>query len=156
MMVCLVGATFGFLVWNYPRGKIFAGDGGAYVWGMVIAVAVRHAGAAPPRGLALVPDAAADLPGVGDAVLHLPQARARPVARHGRRAAFPPADLPPHRARGARRRGAPLLARNNRTSPYLWMFAALSVVPAVLFWNNTHRADVLLSCCSSRPTWAPT
>ncbi len=31
MMVCLVGATVGFLVWNYPRGKIFAGDGGAYV-----------------------------------------------------------------------------------------------------------------------------
>ncbi len=39
MVICLVGATFGFLVWNYPRGKIFAGDGGAYVWGMVIAVA---------------------------------------------------------------------------------------------------------------------
>ena len=39
MMVCLVGATLGFLIWNYPRGKIFAGDGGAYVWGMVIAIA---------------------------------------------------------------------------------------------------------------------
>ena len=36
-----------------------------------------------------------------------------------------------------------LLARNNRTSPYLWMFAALSVVPAVLFWNNTL---VLMAC----------
>ena len=30
-----------------------------------------------------------------------------------------------------------LLARNNRTSPYLWVFAALSIVPAVLFWNRT-------------------
>ncbi len=40
MVICLVGATAGFLIWNYPRGKIFAGDGGAYVWGMVIAVAV--------------------------------------------------------------------------------------------------------------------
>ena len=30
-----------------------------------------------------------------------------------------------------------MLARNNRTSPYLWVFAALTVVPAVLFWNNT-------------------
>jgi len=30
-----------------------------------------------------------------------------------------------------------LLSRNNRTSPYLWIFAALSIVPAVLFWNNT-------------------
>ncbi len=39
MVICLMGATLGFLIWNYPRGKIFAGDGGAYVWGMVIAVA---------------------------------------------------------------------------------------------------------------------
>ena len=39
MVISLVGATVGFLVWNYPRGKIFAGDGGAYVWGMVIALA---------------------------------------------------------------------------------------------------------------------
>ncbi|MBC7394008.1 MAG: glycosyl transferase, partial [Variovorax sp.] len=30
-----------------------------------------------------------------------------------------------------------LLARNNRTSPYLWIFAAATVVPAVLFWNRT-------------------
>ena len=30
-----------------------------------------------------------------------------------------------------------LLARNNRTSPYLWIFAAMSIVPAVLFWNRT-------------------
>ena len=33
MLVCLAGATAGFLVWNYPRGLIFAGDGGAYLWG---------------------------------------------------------------------------------------------------------------------------
>jgi UDP-N-acetylmuramyl pentapeptide phosphotransferase/UDP-N-acetylglucosamine-1-phosphate transferase len=38
-----------------------------------------------------------------------------------------------------------LLARNNRTSPYLWMFAALSVVPAVLFWRNTLA---LMLCCA--------
>ncbi len=30
-----------------------------------------------------------------------------------------------------------LLSRNNRTSPYLWMFSAISVAPAVLFWRNT-------------------
>ena len=38
-----------------------------------------------------------------------------------------------------------LLARNNRTSPYLWIFAALTVVPAVLFWNNT---PVLMAFCA--------
>jgi UDP-N-acetylmuramyl pentapeptide phosphotransferase/UDP-N-acetylglucosamine-1-phosphate transferase len=30
-------ATFGFLIWNYPRGAIFAGDGGAYFLGFAIA-----------------------------------------------------------------------------------------------------------------------
>jgi UDP-GlcNAc:undecaprenyl-phosphate/decaprenyl-phosphate GlcNAc-1-phosphate transferase len=39
MLLCLVGATAGFLVWNYPRGMLFAGDGGAYLWGVTIAVA---------------------------------------------------------------------------------------------------------------------
>ena len=33
----LIGATLGFLVWNFPRGVIFAGDGGAYFLGFAIA-----------------------------------------------------------------------------------------------------------------------
>src|SRR5690606_10145938 len=39
LLVCTAAATGGFLVWNYPRGMLFAGDGGAYVWGVVIALA---------------------------------------------------------------------------------------------------------------------
>jgi UDP-GlcNAc:undecaprenyl-phosphate/decaprenyl-phosphate GlcNAc-1-phosphate transferase len=31
-----------------------------------------------------------------------------------------------------------MLMRNNRTSPYLWGFALLTVCPAVLFWNHTY------------------
>jgi hypothetical protein len=30
-----------------------------------------------------------------------------------------------------------MLLRNNRTSPYLWGFTLLTVIPAVLFWRNT-------------------
>jgi len=37
VIVVLAGATAGFLVWNYPHGLIFAGDGGAYLWGGTIA-----------------------------------------------------------------------------------------------------------------------
>ena len=39
LLVSTAAATGGFLVWNYPRGMLFAGDGGAYVWGGVIALA---------------------------------------------------------------------------------------------------------------------
>ena len=138
MMVCLIGATLGFLMWNYPSGKIFAGDGGAYVWGLVIAVACvtlvqRHPLVSPwfPMLLLIYPVwetlfsiyrkvARGQSPGTADA-LHFHQLIFRRIVR----VAFSDDE--------ARQ----LLARNNRTSPYLWMFAALSIVPAVLFWNNT-------------------
>jgi UDP-GlcNAc:undecaprenyl-phosphate GlcNAc-1-phosphate transferase len=52
--VALAGAavTTGFLFWNFPRGRIFLGDGGAYLLGTLIAfIAVRlvrdHAEVAP-------------------------------------------------------------------------------------------------------------
>jgi UDP-N-acetylmuramyl pentapeptide phosphotransferase/UDP-N-acetylglucosamine-1-phosphate transferase len=145
MVVCLVGATLGFLLWNYPSGKIFAGDGGAYVWGMVIAVACvalvqRHPLVSPwfPMLLVIYPVwetlfsiyrkvARGQSPGTADA-LHFHQLIFRRIVR----VAFSDDE--------ARQ----LLARNNRTSPYLWIFAAMSVVPAVLFWRNT---PVLMLCC---------
>ena len=37
-----------------------------------------------------------------------------------------------------------MLMRNNRTSPYLWAFTMLTVVPALLFWSNT---PVLMALC---------
>ncbi|MDM0011099.1 glycosyltransferase [Variovorax sp. J22P168] len=145
MVICLVGATLGFLIWNYPRGKIFAGDGGAYVWGMVIAVAAvtlvqRHRVVSPwfPMLLLIYPVwetlfsiyrklARGQSPGTADA-LHFHQLIFRRIVR----VAF------------ADDEARQLLARNNRTSPYLWIFAALTVVPAVLFWNNT---PVLIAFC---------
>ena len=138
MVLCLLGATGGFLLWNYPRGKIFAGDGGAYVWGMVIAVASvalvqRHPLVSPwfPMLLLIYPVwetmfsiyrklARGQSPGMADA-LHFHQLVFRRIVRqvvHDNEA-------------------KQLLSRNNRTSPYLWALAALSVVPAVLFWNRT-------------------
>lgn len=146
MVICLVGATMGFLIWNYPRGKIFAGDGGAYVWGMVIAVACvtlvqRHPVVSPwfPMLLLIYPVwetvfsiyrkvARGQSPGDADA-LHFHQLIFRRIVR----VAF------------ADDEARQLLARNNRTSPYLWIFAALTVVPAVLFWNNT---PVLMAFCA--------
>lgn len=138
MLVCLVGATGGFLLWNYPYGKIFAGDGGAYIWGLVIAVACvllvqRHPTVSPwfPMLLLMYPVgetlfsiyrklARGQSPGTADA-LHLHQLIFRRIVR---------VVLDDDE-------GNDLLARNNRTSPYLWMFSLLTVVPAVMFWSNT-------------------
>lgn len=138
VVMCLAGATAGFLVWNYPRGLIFAGDGGAYLWGVVIAMACvglvqRHEEVSPwfPVLLLIYPVwetlfsiyrkwARGGSPGVADA-LHFHQLIYRRIVR----GVF-------HEDEARR-----VLQRNNRTSPYLWGFALLTVVPAVVFWRNT-------------------
>ena len=138
LVICMAGATGGFLIWNYPRGSIFAGDGGAYLWGVVIGVASialvqRHPLVSPwfPLLLLIYPVcetlfsiyrklARGSSPGMADA-LHFHQLIYRRIVRN----VFDDDE--------ARR----ILSRNNRTSPYLWGFAVLTIVPALLFWSNT-------------------
>ena len=38
IVLITAGATFGFLVLNFPKGRIFLGDGGAYLLGFIVAV----------------------------------------------------------------------------------------------------------------------
>ena len=139
LVLSLAGGTAGFLVWNYPRGLIFAGDGGAYLWGVVIAMACillvqRHPQVSPwfPALLLIYPvwetvfsiwrkATRGVSPGVADA-LHFHQLIYRRIVRE----VF-------HDDESRR-----MLMRNNRTSPYLWGFALVTVCPAVLFWNRTY------------------
>jgi UDP-N-acetylmuramyl pentapeptide phosphotransferase/UDP-N-acetylglucosamine-1-phosphate transferase len=37
LCICMVGAVLGFFFWNFPKGLIFMGDGGAYLIGFWIA-----------------------------------------------------------------------------------------------------------------------
>jgi len=145
MAIALAGATGGFLVWNYPRGMIFAGDAGAYLWGLLIAIisvllVQRHAAVSPwfPVLLLIYPVWETlfsiyrklwrgDSPGMADA-LHLHQLVYRRLVR---------SVLHEDEAKN-------MLARNNRTSPYLWSFIALTVVAALLFWRYS---TVLLAFC---------
>ena len=154
LLVCTAAATGGFLVWNYPRGMLFAGDGGAYIWGVVIAMASislvqRNADVSPwfPLLLLIYPvwetlfsiyrkTVRGVSPGVADA-LHFHQLIYRRIVRSvfhddESRSVF-------HDDESRR-----VLMRNNRTSPYLWGFTLLTVVPAVLFWNNT---PLLMAFC---------
>ncbi len=137
-MVCVVGATLGFLFWNYPRGLIFAGDGGSYFWGIVIAVASislvqKHPTVSPWFVMLLLiypvwetifsiyrKLVRGQSPGMADS-MHFHQLVYKRIVRgvfHD----------------NATRQ---MLMRNNRTSPYLWAFVGLTVAPAVLFWYST-------------------
>lgn len=138
LAMVLAGATAGFLLWNYPHGMIFAGDGGAYLWGLVIAIlstllVQRNVQVSPwfPVLLLIYPvwetlfsiyrKVVRGLPpSVADA-LHFHQLIFRRIVRQ----VF-------HDDEQRR-----MLIRNNRTSPYLWGFTLLTAVPAALFWDNT-------------------
>jgi UDP-GlcNAc:undecaprenyl-phosphate GlcNAc-1-phosphate transferase len=50
--LAMLGAVLGFLAWNYPRGKIFMGDGGAYLLGfwlgeLAVLLVVRNPDVSP-------------------------------------------------------------------------------------------------------------
>ena len=52
-LACLLGATLGFLVWNFPPAKIFMGDSGSLVIGFVLGVlTVRTTFLAPNQDFA--------------------------------------------------------------------------------------------------------
>ena len=38
IVLSTAGATFGFFILNFPKGKIFLGDGGAYLLGFIVAI----------------------------------------------------------------------------------------------------------------------
>lgn len=134
----LAAALLGFLVWNFPRGLIFAGDAGAYLVGFMLAelavlLVVRHPGVVSPWFplLLLIYPVFETIfsiyrkkflrqmsPGMPDG-LHFHMLIYKRLVRW----------------MVGKREAKHLLKRNSMTSPYLWAIALLTVVPAVLFWQ---------------------
>jgi UDP-N-acetylmuramyl pentapeptide phosphotransferase/UDP-N-acetylglucosamine-1-phosphate transferase len=149
IMVCSlagIGAIVGFLFWNYPRGLIFLGDGGAYLIGFWIAelsllLVLRNPTVSKwfPLLLCLYPIFETVFtvyrrvvlmrvsPGLPDAS-HLHQIIYKRVVRW----AIGSTEV------------ETLTQRNAITAPYLWLLSSVAVVPAIIFWNN----HIALKICS--------
>lgn len=141
------GAVLGFFLWNFPRGAIFAGDGGAYLIGFLIAelsvlLVARHSEVSPwfPLLLVIYP--------VFETLFSIYRRKflqGRPVGA--------PDALHLHQMVYKRlvrwmvgsKEARHMTRRNSMTSPYLWALSSLSVVPAMLFWNNSL---VLIACAA--------
>lgn len=139
--ICMMfaGALVGFLIWNYPRGRIFAGDGGAYLLGFVIAeisvlLVKRHPEVSPwfPLLLVIYP--------VWETFFSI----YRKKVLQGRSPGLPDG-LHFHMLIYKRlvrwmigsKQVKHIIFRNSMTSPYLWTFSMMSIIPAVLFWRYT-------------------
>lgn len=137
--LAMVGSIGGFLVWNFPRGLIFLGDGGAYLIGFIIAelsilLVSRNPEVSPwfPLLLSFYPIFETIFsiyrkkikrglsPSVPDG-LHLHMLIYKRVVR------WAIGTDCVHQK----------ITRNALTSPYLWVLSSFAVVPAVLFWDNT-------------------
>lgn len=134
-----IAAILGFLVWNYPRGLIFLGDGGAYFIGFYLAelallLLARNPQVSPLFALLLV------MYPVFETVFSMYRRRIlkrRPVGQpdgaHLHSLVFRRVMRSGFANLGREQR----VRRNSMTSPPLWALALTSVVPAVLFWDNS-------------------
>jgi len=130
-------AVFGFLLWNYPGGKLFLGDGGAYVLGFIIAMCsvllvVRH-----PEGSWFLPLVLVVYP-VTETIFSM--YRKIYLRKTG---AMKPDGVHLHMLihqrlnrwrRRSHRHGA---WRNSLSSTFFWMLTLATVLPALIFWDNS-------------------
>ena len=135
----LFGATLGFWVWNFPRGMIFAGDGGAYLWGFVLGVLSvllieRNTTVSPwfPLVLMLYP-VWETLFSIYRKKMLRGQSPGEPDGLHFHMMVYKRLVRWMIRDPDAHVR----TQRNSMTAPYLWGMTLLTVIPAVLFWSNT-------------------
>ncbi len=142
----VAGATAGFLIWNYPIALIFLGDGGAYFIGFMLGelalmLVMRHDAVSTWYAALLLIYPAFEtvfsayrrlfLRGMSPAMpdgIHLHSLVFRRIVQWA---------VGPKEARA-------LMKRNSMTSPYLWLFSLMAVIPATLFWRNT---GILICFC---------
>lgn len=134
----LVAALIGFMVWNFPRGLIFAGDAGAYLVGFMLAelavlLVVRHPGVVSPWFplLLLIYPVFETLFSIYRKKFLRQMSPGMPDGLHFHMLIYKRL----MRWMVGGREAKQLLKRNSMTSPYLWCVALMTVLPAVFFWQ---------------------
>jgi UDP-N-acetylmuramyl pentapeptide phosphotransferase/UDP-N-acetylglucosamine-1-phosphate transferase len=142
----VAGATAGFLIWNYPVGLIFLGDGGAYFLGFMLAELALLLVLRNPQvstwyaALLLIYPAFETVFSAYRRMFVRGKSPAMPDGIHLHSLIF---RRIVQWAVG-RKEARALMRRNALTSPYLWLFSLMAVIPATVFWRNT---GVLIFFC---------
>jgi UDP-N-acetylmuramyl pentapeptide phosphotransferase/UDP-N-acetylglucosamine-1-phosphate transferase len=139
MALAVMGSVLGFFIWNYPRGLVFLGDGGAYLLGFLVAELGLMLIGRNPTVSPLAPLVLVAYP-VFETVFTMYRRKVlqgRPVSQ--------PDGVHLHTLLYRRLMrwavgslDAKNLTRgNSRTSPPLWGLCMIAVLPAAIWWNNT-------------------
>ena len=134
----MIGAILGFFIFNYPKGMIFLGDGGAYLIGFWVAVlsiliVSRHEEISP--WFAVMVNAYPILETLFTIYrrkFHQRKSPGHPDGLHFHSLIFRRILNPSHINTESE-----WFSANAKTSPYLWVLSSIAVIPAVLFWNST-------------------
>lgn len=135
----VAGAAAGFLIWNYPVGLIFLGDGGAYFLGFMLGELALLLVVRNPQvstwyaALLLIYPAFETIFSAYRRMFVRGKSPAMPDGIHLHSLIF---RRIVQWAIG-RKEARALMRRNALTSPYLWMFSLMAVIPATVFWRNT-------------------
>ena len=143
-----IAAIIGFFLFNYPRGLIFLGDGGAYFLGfwvgcLSILLSIRNSSVSPWFAALIniypIFETLFSIwrkkfikkmsPSVPDGVhLHM--------LIYGRISKWLYVDANRH------------FIQNSRTSPFLWILSSAAIIPACIWWNNSLmlKLSVLIFC----------
>ncbi|MBU3576947.1 glycosyltransferase [Polynucleobacter sp. UK-Kesae-W10] len=131
-----IGAIAGFVFWNYPKGSIFLGDGGAYLIGFWIAELCVLLVTRNPSVSKWFPVLICIYP-IFETIFTIYRRLVKrlhpgmPDANHLHQMIFRRVVCDP-----TSENEEDLLRENSRTSPYLWVLTSLAIMPAILFWQS--------------------
>ncbi|OZB49070.1 MAG: hypothetical protein B7X60_02305 [Polynucleobacter sp. 39-45-136] len=137
LSLVMAASILGFFLWNYPRGLIFLGDGGAYLIGFWVAVVTvmlvaRHDNISP--WFALLINAYPILETLFTIYrrkFHQGKSPGQPDGIHFHTLIYRRILNPICHAHKD-----DLFTANAKTSPYLWALTLFAIAPALLWWDS--------------------
>lgn len=144
----MIGAIAGFFIWNYPKGLIFLGDGGAYLIGFYVATCSILLVSKHPEvsaWFALLVNAypiTETLFTIWRRFVHQGKNPGLPDAAHFHSLIYRRVVRWAELSDSKNTQNG--FMRNAKTSPYLWLLSSIGVIPAIVFWNNTITLQI---CC---------
>jgi UDP-N-acetylmuramyl pentapeptide phosphotransferase/UDP-N-acetylglucosamine-1-phosphate transferase len=138
--LAMVGALLGFLAWNYPKGKMFLGDGGAYLLGfwlgeISVLIVMRHPEVSPwfPMLLLVYP--------IFETLYSMYRRKVveglspgQPDRRHMHQLIY---EYLTKDASAEAADPASMTRRNSRVAPFSWLMTLCCAIPAVFVWKET-------------------